>query len=101
MFVYIIDVAVKRGYVSKKYEAVVYRGYRGVMSKVSVGADGLVGIRDICEGTNVGDLAYYYGRARKMNDFHGLGAFLIMNEEFRTSQSSMQQTMITQSPGKQ
>lgn len=101
MFVYIIDVAVKRGYVSKKYEAVPHRGYRGVMSKVSVGADGLVGIRDICEGTNVGDLAYYYGRARKMNDFHGLGAFLIMNEEFRTSQSSMQQTMITKSPGKQ
>lgn len=93
MFSYIIDVAVKRGYVSKKYEAVAQRGYRGVMSKVSVGADGLVDIRDICEGTNVGDLAYYYGRKRNVNDFHGLGAFLVMNEEFRTGLSSMQQTV--------
>lgn len=93
MYSYIIDVAVKRGYVSKKYEQVAQRGYRGVMSKVSVGPDGLVDIRDICEGTNVADLAYYYGRKRNVNDFHGLGAFLIMNEEFRTGLSSMQQTV--------
>ncbi|MGH9523506.1 MAG: glycoside hydrolase family 88 protein, partial [Terriglobales bacterium] len=93
MFSYIIDVAVKRGYVSKKYEAVAQKGYRGVMSKVSVGADGLVDIRDICEGTNVDDLAYYYARKRNVNDFHGLGAFLIMNEEFRTGLSSMQQSL--------
>lgn len=92
MYTYIIDVAVKRGYVSKKYKAVAERGYRGVMSKVSMGEDGLVNISDICEGTNVGDLAYYYGRKRNVNDFHGLGAFLIMNEEWKTSLSSMQQT---------
>jgi len=36
---------------------------------------------DISEGTNVGDLAYYFARKRNENDFHGLGAFLIMNEE--------------------
>jgi unsaturated rhamnogalacturonyl hydrolase len=93
MFTYIIDVAVKRGYVSKKYEKVAQRGYRGVMSKVSVGEDGLVNITDICEGTNVADLAYYYGRKRPINDFHGLGAFLIMNEEFHGSRTSMQQTV--------
>ena len=93
MYTYIIDVAVKRGYVNKKYEAVAQRGYRGVMSKVSVGPDGLVDIRDICEGTNVDGLDYYYARKRNVNDFHGLGAFLIMNEEFRTGLSSMQQTV--------
>jgi unsaturated rhamnogalacturonyl hydrolase len=93
MFTYLIDVAVKRGYVSKKYEKVAQRGYRGVMSKVSVGEDGLVNITDICEGTNVADLAYYYGRKRPINDFHGLGAFLIMNEEFHGSRTSMQQTV--------
>ncbi len=36
---------------------------------------------DICEGTNVGDLAFYLARKRNTDDFHGLGAFLIMNEE--------------------
>jgi unsaturated rhamnogalacturonyl hydrolase len=37
---------------------------------------------DVCEGTNVADRAYYYARKRVTNDFHGLGAFLIMNEKF-------------------
>ena len=96
MYSYIIDVAVKRGYVSKKYATVARRGYQGVMSKVSLGGDGMVNIADICEGTNVADLAYYYARKRPLNDPHGLGAFLIMNEEFRTSLSSMQQTVRTQ-----
>ena len=95
MYSYIIDVAVKRGYVSKRYATVAQHGYEGVMSKVSIGDDGLVIIADICEGTNVADLAYYYGRKRPLNDPHGLGAFLIMNEEFRTSLSSMQQTVRT------
>ncbi len=93
MYAYIIDVATKRGYVSKKYRRIAERGYRGVMSKISIGDDGLTNLADICEGTNVSDLAYYYGRKRNVNDFHGLGAFLIMNEEFRTSLSSMQQTI--------
>jgi hypothetical protein len=41
----------------------------------------LTNLTDICEGTNVGDLAFYLARKRNTNDFHGLGAFLIMNEE--------------------
>ena len=56
------------------------RGYRGVLSKISLGPDGLTNITEICEGTNVADLAYYFARKRNANDFHGLGAFLIMNE---------------------
>ena len=31
--------------------------------------------------TNVNDLRYYLARKRNVNDFHGLGVFLIMNEE--------------------
>jgi unsaturated rhamnogalacturonyl hydrolase len=56
------------------------KGYQGVLTKLSMGADGLTNLIDISEGTNVGDLAYYFGRKRNENDFHGLGAFLIMNE---------------------
>ena len=99
MYTYITDVAVKRGYVSKKYQAVAERGYKGVLSKLSVGDDGRTNLADICEGTNVADLTYYYGRKRNVNDFHGLGAFIIMNEEFLTSKSSMQQTVSTASHG--
>jgi unsaturated rhamnogalacturonyl hydrolase len=84
MFTYIVDVAVRRGYVSKKYHAVAKKGYRGVLSRLSIGPNGLTNLRGICEGTNLGNLQYYLHRERRTNDFHGLGAFLIMNEEWNT-----------------
>ena len=80
MYTYTISMAVKRGYVDKSYLKVARKGYQGVLTKISLGADGLTNLTDICEGTNVADLAYYFARKRNVNDFHGLGAFLIMNE---------------------
>jgi len=88
MFTYIIDVAVKRGYVSKKYHAVAEKGYRGVLGRVSLGPDGRTNITGICQGTDVGNLQYYFHRERDTNDFHGIAAFLIMNEEWNTSVAS-------------
>jgi unsaturated rhamnogalacturonyl hydrolase len=60
------------------------KGYEGVLTKISLDADGMTNITDICEGTNVADIAYYFARKRNTNDFHGLGAFLIMNEHMTT-----------------
>ncbi|WP_103335219.1 glycoside hydrolase family 88/105 protein [Amycolatopsis sp. CA-126428] len=82
MYTFTMARGVQRGYLPASYQAVADRGYAGVLKKVSLGSDGLTNITDICEGTNVGDLSYYYARARKTNDFHGLGAFLIMNEQY-------------------
>jgi unsaturated rhamnogalacturonyl hydrolase len=90
MYTYIISMAVRRGYVDKSYEDTARKGYEGVLSKLSIGPDGLAHIADISEGTNVADFAYYIGRKRPDNDFHGLGAFLIMNEQFITAVSSME-----------
>ena len=81
MYTYMLWMAVKRGYLPKHYAAVAQKGYRGVLTKLSLDADGLTNLIDISEGTNVGDLAYYFGRKKNANDFHGVGAFLIMNEE--------------------
>jgi unsaturated rhamnogalacturonyl hydrolase len=81
MYTFMLSRGVQRGYLDAGYEAVAQRGYAGVLEKISLGSDGLTNITDICEGTNVGDLTYYYGRARKTNDQHGLGAFLLMNEQ--------------------
>ena len=81
MYSYMMWMGAKRGYLSKHYADVALKGYRGVLTKLSMGADGLTNLIDICEGTNVSDLAYYFARKRNQNDFHGLGAFLIMNEE--------------------
>ena len=82
MYTYVTAMAVDRGYVSKSYRNVVNRGRAGVLTKISVDQSGETSLVDICEGTNVADLAYYLARKRNTNDFHGLGAFLIMNEKF-------------------
>ena len=82
MYTYVTAMAVDRGYVEKKYGRMASKGYTGVLAKISLDKDGQTNITDICEGTNVADLAYYFARKRNTNDFHGLGAFLIMNEKF-------------------
>ena len=84
MYTYVISKAAQRGYVSKSYTDAARKGYQGVLTKISLGPDGLTNITDICEGTNVADLSYYLARKRNVNDFHGLGAFLIMNEQLMT-----------------
>ena len=84
MYTYIIAKAVERGYVDQSLMKVAKKGYQGVLTKISLDADGMTNLTDICEGTNVADLAYYLARKRNVNDFHGLGAFLIMNEYLMT-----------------
>ena len=82
MYTFVTAMAVQRGHVSKKFLSVANKGYAGVLTRLSLDSDHMTSIVDICEGTNVADLAYYLGRKRNVNDFHGLGAFLIMNEKF-------------------
>jgi unsaturated rhamnogalacturonyl hydrolase len=83
MYTYVTAMAVDRGYVSKSFLKTSTAGRAGVLTKISLGReDAMTNIIDICEGTNVADLPYYFARKRNVNDFHGLGAFLIMNEKF-------------------
>jgi unsaturated rhamnogalacturonyl hydrolase len=82
MYTFTISRAVERGYVDASYKANATRGYQGVLAKVSLGSDGRTNISDICIGTNVDDVtSFYFDRPRATNDFHGLGAFLIMSEQ--------------------
>ncbi|TCO45826.1 unsaturated rhamnogalacturonyl hydrolase [Actinocrispum wychmicini] len=81
MYTFMLSRGVERGYLDPSYQAVAAKGYQGVLAKIALGSDKRTNLTDICEGTNVGDLNYYLKRARKTNDFHGLGAFLIMNEQ--------------------
>jgi unsaturated rhamnogalacturonyl hydrolase len=85
MFTYTISRAVQRGYVdSATYKPVADKGYQGILRlRVSKGSDGLTNITQICVGTNVGDYPFYIARTRATNDLHGLGSFLIMNEQLQ------------------
>ena len=83
MYTYTISRAVERGYIGKKYEKTAKAGYAGVLMQLSHDDDGFAHIANICEGTNVGDMAFYFARPKSTDDFHGIGAFLIMNEQLR------------------
>ncbi len=80
MYTFIVAKSVALGYVPAADQSIANRGYQGVLAQVSLDSAGLTQIRNICIGTNVGNLSYYLSRPRATNDFHGLGAFLIMNE---------------------
>jgi unsaturated rhamnogalacturonyl hydrolase len=80
MFTFIVAKSVALGYVPAADQSIAAKGYQGVLAEVSTDSSGATHIKNICIGTNVGDLSYYLGRPRATDDFHGLGAFLIMNE---------------------
>ncbi len=83
MYTYIISRSVEQGYVDASYKSVSTKGYAGVLARISLGGDGRTNLTTISEGTNVGSYSYYIGRAQNTNDQHGLGSFLIMNEQLR------------------
>ena len=62
MYSYMMWMGAKRGYLPKHFESVALKGYLGVLSKLTMGADGLTSLVDICEGTNVADLAITSGK---------------------------------------
>ena len=83
MYTYTLALALERGYIAKHYAEVARKGYSGVLTQLSRDDEGFAHIANICEGTNVGDLAFYLARPHSTDDFHGIGAFLIMNEQLR------------------
>jgi unsaturated rhamnogalacturonyl hydrolase len=86
MYTYTLSKAIERGYIGSQYRKTMRNGYAGVLTQLSRDNDGFVHIENICDGTNVSDLNYYLARARKTDDLHGIGAFLIMNEQMRKAE---------------
>jgi unsaturated rhamnogalacturonyl hydrolase len=82
MHAYTLSRAVEHGYVAASYQEVASLAYRGVLATLSRGADGSPNLAGIVTGTNPGDLAHYLARPRQTNNWHGLGAFMIMHEQF-------------------
>jgi len=84
MNAYTLSRSAQQGYIDQHYAAVAQKAYQGVLARISL-SKGLTNLTTISIGTNVGDYAYYIGRTKATNDFHGLGSFLIMNEQLRTT----------------
>jgi unsaturated rhamnogalacturonyl hydrolase len=56
-----------------------------MLSQLIANSDHDVSVPNICAGSVVGDLPYYLARPRNTDDIHGIGAFLLMNEQMRSA----------------
>jgi unsaturated rhamnogalacturonyl hydrolase len=71
--------AATHGLVDQSFCTVATKGFHGVLEEVT--SDPAKLITGVCEGTSVGNYAYYTGRNHaQYDDFHGLGSFLLMWE---------------------
>ncbi|MCL1801377.1 MAG: glycoside hydrolase family 88 protein [Promicromonosporaceae bacterium] len=59
------------------YQLSAQRGYQAIIDSLRWSGNDLI-VGDICIGTGVGDYQFYVNRPRQDNDFHGIGAFLLM-----------------------
>jgi unsaturated rhamnogalacturonyl hydrolase len=72
--------AVRAGVLPKETLQTAKKAIRGVISRLEYNGDDVL-IKDICEGTWIGDYDFYIHRKRCTNDLHGVGAFLILCAE--------------------
>lgn len=78
MFTYAIALAVNRGWIDKRYQAIALAGWKGIVSQIT--PEGAV--TNICTGTGIGDdIKFYYDRPTPYNDIHGLGALFLSGTE--------------------
>lgn len=76
LYLYTIARALKHGYIEKKHEDVLARGFEGLMAHMTDENDGDLHVNGICIGTSAGTYDYYVGRPTSEDDLHGVGAFL-------------------------
>lgn len=82
MFTLTVSRSLEKGYIEgRNFLRVVEKGAAGVAARIDQNENGLFDIHEICIGTSVGDLAYYFNRPRVTNDLHGLGAVILMSEQ--------------------
>jgi unsaturated rhamnogalacturonyl hydrolase len=81
LYTYAIAKAMKKGRLHKSYSKYIHRAYQGIIKHLSFEGENLI-ISNICVGTGVGDLQFYFDRPTVQNDLHGMGAFLLMCTEY-------------------
>ena len=80
MYLYAMKGAIDMDLAGEHMLESIIKGVDGLNKKISFDHNGHVRLRDICIGTNIGNYEYYCNRLTAINDNHGRGAFLIMNE---------------------
>ncbi len=85
MLVYTLAKGVHKGYLSAKFEKVANKGFNGLITKlIKVDVDGEIHITQVCASAGLGgnpyrdgSFEYYINEKIKVDNSHGLGAFLL------------------------
>ena len=80
--------AVRMGLMEKDVLAQAWKGYQGVIDRLTYDEAGNVQIGGVCIGTCVGDYEHYINRPVSTNDLHGVGAYLLMCAEAARAERS-------------
>ena len=81
LYTYAIAKAIKKGFLHKAYLKYVHQAYEGIIKSLKFEGEDLI-VSNICVGTGVGDLDFYFKRPTVQNDLHGMGAFILMCTEY-------------------
>ena len=81
LYSYAIAKAIKNGFLHKSYSKYLHRAYEGIIKTLGFEGENLI-VSNICIGTGVGNLEFYFNRPTVQNDLHGMGAFLLMCTEY-------------------
>ena len=97
MFVYAFAKGLRRGYISTVYRDVLLKGYEGILARfVTVDERGLVSLSGICRVAGLGgtpyrdgSFTYYVSEAVVVNDYKGIGPFILASAEVERLASSL------------
>ena len=81
LYVHGLMKAVRLGLMDESVLPAAWKGYQGVIDRLTYDEAGNVQIGGVCVGTGVGNYAHYLGRTVSTNDLHGVGAYLLMCTE--------------------
>lgn len=83
LFLYSYAKALRKGILDSRYEAVMNRGWQGLINSLVYDEEGFQVMERICVGTCIdsGTYEHYINRKQIRNDLHGAGAFILMCAE--------------------
>ena len=82
LFTYATSKAIRLGFLDESYKKAADLGYKGVTDTVEINRDGLLSVPRICIGTCLGDYKFYVNRSTQVDMLIGVGAFLLMCNEY-------------------
>lgn len=82
MHTYVLSKSIEKSYISPSFASSVTAGHNGVLGRISLNTSGQTNLTTIVTATGPGNtFSYYATRPVATDDFHGLGAFLLMREQ--------------------